>query len=508
LNSALDQQLAEEAKLKNSQSYFLQELYANILDDIRKEYPTLHKELERDYSRLLSCLKYRGCSFFTIELPEIGKHFDKCLSQGLLTCSGLSQQRPFSNKAVVPRLFKGLLLKVFKASGELLAQPDVNSIRYLRQLYYGAKKIDMECTNERTWKQARSFFQVESNLRRASLSWDADDLDLSKRPNLHFGEGLDLNRDSDPDLFDLEKREEGPPGRLVDIFQSVCDIVSAELGWFNPSSYLPKHGPGAASGWQFGTSKYEFPHWPEKLESVFPMTEFAFANYGLWADACINGSLHNRFSSHEPPCVLIAVPKTQKAPRLISKEPICHQWAQQSILRYFEERCKQSYLGYFVDFSNQQRNRDLCFQASRTGDLITMDLSAASDRLSCWTVERAFRRNVSLLAALHASRTRWCENTIDPRLPKYLKLKKFANMGSACTFPVQSIVFMCAALASTLYVYEWIPSIRNIKLLEGKVCIFGDDIIVDKDVGECLSGLLTYLQLEVNQSKTHVTKVS
>ncbi|UJQ85235.1 MAG: putative replicase protein [Alehxovirus frumenticola] len=490
--------------MTNSYASLLQDLYADVLVDIRRAYPALHKDLERDYSRLLSSLESRGCSFFTIELPEIGKHFDKCLAHGSLTSSGLTHQSPFRKGATVPRLFKGLLLRVFKASGELLDSPDVQAIRFLRQLYYGAKKVRMECTDDRTWKQARSFFRVESSLRSPTLNWAGDDLDGEARL-VHFGQGLDNPRDPQPDLFDLEEGEARPASGLVNVFQDVCDILASELGWFDPSSYLPKHGPGAVAGLKKGDSKFEFPHWPAKLESVFPMADFAFANYGLWADAVHRGELSGRFSSHEPPSVLIAVPKTQKGPRLIAKEPVAHQWCQQSILRYFAERTAKTTLGLFVDFRSQQRNRAMALESSRNGLLMTVDLSAASDRVTCWTVERAFRRNKPLLRALHASRTRWCENTIDPTLPRYHLLRKFASMGSACTFPVETFVFTAAAIASVLSTRALQTTVENVRSLRGQVRVFGDDIVIPVDAGPRFSGLLGYLQLEINTSKTFGT---
>lgn len=491
--------------MTKSYASIVQDLYAGILDDARIAFPDLHLDLERDHSRLLSSLELRGCSFFTIELPEVGKHFDKCLSHGLLTPSGMAQQRPFKTGAVVPRLFKGLLLKVFKASGELLETPDLHAIRLLRQLYYAAKKLRMECTNDRTWKQARSFIQVESTLRRPTLQWDADDLFDCEGSNLHFGEDYRNHRDSQPDLLDLEEREDGPDRATLETLQQVADMVSAELGWFNPHSYRLKHGPGAVSGLKKGDSKYEFPHWPDKLERVFPMSDFAFANYGSWVDSLTSGELVGRFSKHEPPSVLIAVPKTAKGPRLIAKEPVAHQWCQQSILRYFVERVAAGCLSEFISFDDQTHNQRAALQASRNEQLMTVDLSSASDRVTCWSIERLFRRNKSLLEALHATRTRWCENTIDPTLPKYIVLRKFASMGSACTFPVETIFFTVVAIAATLSEYGWTPSYRSIRRLSGKVRVFGDDIIIDKDVRDRFLGLLRYLELEVNQSKTFDT---
>lgn len=153
----------------------VQRLYNGILADIEVAIPGLQKDLGRDYSRLQSCIETRGLSFFTIDLPTYGKHFDMCLSKGLLSRSNLPHMRPAKRGAVIPRLFRGLLLRVFNDNGVLRSDADVQSVRFLRQLYYAAKKLDMECTNDKTWKQVKSFFDVEAQVRRGSREWDYDD---------------------------------------------------------------------------------------------------------------------------------------------------------------------------------------------------------------------------------------------------------------------------------------------------------------------------------------------
>jgi len=139
------------------------------------------------------------------------------------------------------------------------------------------------------------------------------------------------------------------------------------------------------------------------------------------------------------------------------------------------------------------------------GGSATIDLSAASDRLTCYVVERAFRKRPDILSAMMACRTPLLSNAIDKKHPKLLKLKKFAMMGSALTFPVQSFVFFCISVASVLWVRGLQVTGENIKLVLPEVTVYGDDIIVPVDSVQVLVQSLTALALKVNSGKSFWT---
>lgn len=488
--------------MTNSYDSYVLGLYNAIFADIGVQFPRLQKDLKRDFSRLSSCVETRGLSFLMIDLVDFGKHFDKCLSKQRLTLSGLPFQRAYKKGTVIPRLFKGLLLRVFTPSGELRTDCDVQAIRALRQLYYMVKKFRVACSYERNLTVVRSFYAIEAGLRRGSQNWDIDDpiwggnkasLEDFARPS----------QDSNQlDLFEDQVDESNQSSALpaLSAIQKVADIVSAELGVFHPLDWRAKHGPGVVSDLKRGLSKYSFPYWPEKLERIFPYADFAFANYGLWSDVVARQK--RAPFDNEPPSRLILVPKTLKAPRLIAAEPAAHQWCQQVVKDFLTSRVQESWLGRFINFVNQRPNQDLALLGSRSGDLSTIDLSEASDRVSTYLVERIFRRNTSLLDALHATRTRSVRNTTTYGLDTVTMLRKFSCMGSACTFPVQSLVFLCIALGVTLQCRGIPVTIRNIRKLSGEVRTFGDDIIVATDVAERVAEVLSLLGLRVNPSKT------
>jgi hypothetical protein len=365
------------------------------------------------------------------------------------------------------------------------------------------KKIVLECTPDRVDTTVKEFIHVETTLRRPTLRWESDELGaLDQRRSLHFRDGLDVDHlPLFPEGHDVPSGDREKLERLCSRLQQIADAVAGAIGYYDPYEYSSKwaesnrkgtgfrHGPGAVTDLAQNGYKYSFQNWPVKLNAVFPF------------DACGSPTLDISEiplpSLHEPPSVLIAVPKTAKGPRLIAKEPVAHQWCQQLTKEFLVERISEIFGRDFITFDDQGPSRQLAATASRDGELVTVDLSSASDRLSCWSIERAFRVNQPLLEAMHASRTRWIRDEVSLQ-GNYYPLKKFSAMGSALTFPVQTIFFLCCTLAclpgTTLRDYR--------DRYRSQVRVFGDDIIMPKTGYADLRLLLDYLGLRVNESKS------
>ena len=287
---------------------------------------------------------------------------------------------------------------------------------------------------------------------------------------------------------------------LLDVVQLCCDIIAVDLGVFDPLANRPKHGRGAVADAQLGRSfKYEFPNWPARLESVFPISIFGFANEGMWADAVANGDFLP--GTDEVPSKLFTVPKDMRGPRLIAAEPTANQYCQQSILSFLVRGVHTGILRSVINFADQGPSRSMALSASARNDFSTIDLSSASDRVSCWLVERAFRRNLSLLTALAATRT---SSVLFPDGNKWL-LRKFTTMGAATTFPIQSIIY-----AMVIHGVEaWLEGCRSYAEVKRHLTtrmsafrVFGDDLIVPSDSTELVIRVLTYLGFRINQTKT------
>jgi hypothetical protein len=490
--------------MKNSYVSYVLGLYKAILADCQVRYPHLQLDFGRDYSRLLSCIESRGLSFVMIDLVDYGKHFDICLSNQRLTLSGLPCQRAYRKETPIPRLFKGLMLRIFDTSGMLRPDCDELSVRFLRQLLYVAKKLRVESSKERKEKVLQSFHTTDKGLRPIPKSWESDAPDWSYIKSVHLDQLVtDLPGGEDLPLLKGLRSVLPPDVSTLQSVQRAADVLTSLLGEFSPSQWKMKHGPGAVSDLRSETSKYQFPFWPQKLERVFPFADFGFANFGLWADYVMSED-SSRANKHEPPSKLILVPKTLKSPRLIASEPASHQWCQQALKDYFVHRCEKTLIRNFISFRDQVPNQVLASQGSIDQSLATIDLSEASDRISCYLVERMFRRSLSLIDALQSCRTRWVYNRTGQGTYQALKLNKFSCMGSACTFPVQSVIFLAVALGVVLHERRLRVTMKNMISLQGQVRVFGDDIIVPSTHADKVMEVLGQCGLVVNRSKTFV----
>lgn len=172
----------------------------------------------------------------------------------------------------------------------------------------------------------------------------------------------------------------------------------------------------------------------------------------------------------QSPSRMIAVPKTFEKPRLIAAEPAWNSWFQQAlgdILR--RKMCRYACL----DISNQDRNGYL----SMEDGFGTIDQSRASDRVSNELVRALFGHDWFRL--LDAVRT----PSVDCLCGDNHVLAKFAGMGSATTFPVETLIFAAIAMASMAVtdglVIDHPDRVALLFSLYGdQVGFYGDDAVV------------------------------
>lgn len=486
--------------MQNSYVEFVLGTLSALLRDCADQYPDSTKEFERDLERLSSAVEHHGIKFFLDTMPAFRKHFDKCISNGRLTSSGLIHFGSTRRGETVPRLFRGLFLRVFDRSGTLRMDADPHAIRLVRQLLGAVRKMRLDCGLQNRRLAVKEFFDIEHEIPKPSKFWVQDEVDIVEP------EEFASFRDELPDNTILpllgsqvHVRTLPYPG-LLQTLQQVADIVCSTLGEFDPYAYRAKHGPGAVTDFKFGNDKYSFQSWSQRLDRVFPYADFGVANFSMWADNVLQEKLPD---DKDLPAKLAAVPKTITKPRLIAVESVSGQWCQQTLLDFFYSRVEDTFLRSFISFRKQEYNGELALKASRDQSHATIDLSNASDRVSCWHIERLFRRSRSLLHAMRASRARWLRQDICRNTSKYANIRKYSTMGNATTFPVQSLFFLSAAIACELYAHRRKASFREIQALtERQIRVFGDDIITPNTSSGLLVELLQYLGLKVNDSKT------
>jgi len=219
---------------------------------------------------------------------------------------------------------------------------------------------------------------------------------------------------------------------------------------------------------------------------------------------------------------LMFVPKNMKTARSICMEPNTLMFFQQGILDQMLRLIRGSEYRNFIDIRSQDRNRMLSDIGSYTGDIDTLDLSAASDSVSVDLVKRIFPP--SWLIPMLATRT---GSVYLPDGSVY-NLRKFAPMGSALCFPTQCIIFASVCiLASLIYTYEtedesparplfldWIYDncLRVVRSLPyyyqynnhqlSPMAVYGDDICLDSRLTVIVKSILTSLGFTVNDNKS------
>ncbi len=478
----------------------LTNVYEHLLRDAGYAFPTLEMEFERDLVRLKRLVEQRGISTLLIDLPAVGKHFDRCLSAGEYNLSGLPLTKRRSPRELTPKFLGGLFLLVFDESGRLRSSPDVEAIFFIRQLCYVFKKAEFTCEPEKTLQSVEEFARTDAALPIPERYWLASTpLELTEAHEyggFHSSEQLTARAG---ELPTAERRKE--VSAALKMLDAVSSVLASDLGAYTPSDWRFRHGPGAIAETTDTVNKYSWRNWSDILEDGYPMADCAFHSVSAWAS---HGECH-QVPSVVPEARLLAVPKSYKGPRLIAAEPSEHQWCQQNAKHYFSDRTGATLLGRFVSFRDQTLNQRLCVQGSRNGATATLDLSEASDRMTCHVVGQFFRGNPGLLRCLRASRTRRIKQSINRKVDQTFELRKFSTMGSACTFPVQSAVFCGMVIAAVLTHRRWRPTPKNIRRLEGEVAVFGDDIIVPSDCRALLVDLLEVCYFKVNTHKSYWT---
>ncbi|DAD51551.1 TPA_asm: RNA-directed RNA polymerase, partial [ssRNA phage Esthiorhiza.2_34] len=483
-----------------SQADNLLHVLKGYLLDILLTYPEMRKHLERDLQRISLLTSNRGLGLYTLDLPALDSSLLEGLETGRLQLGG-PHTRCVSRKCQVPKLFSGLWLRIFEANSCLKQEPDPSAIAFLRSILKLGNKLDVECSPNRRKAALEAYHEIESGLRLPSLNWGWDEI-LLDEPSESVSLTDCVEALTDADFFFKEEEEvaKGQSRLILDKIQQVADILSRELGDIDVYSedFLAdnttqgigfKHGPGAVASKVKNWDKSLFPLWSSKLEHVFPYQYCGITTLDIRSGARLP-------INHELSSRMLCVPKTAKSPRIIAAEPVEHQWCQQALWSWFRRSIKRTVIGKFIDFSRQDLSAAHVVQASRDRSLATVDLSDASDRLSCWTVERIFRSNHFFLNALHAARTRYLQHEDG----SFLKLRKFASQGTAATFPVQSFVFLCIALGVSIK--RNTVKMSDIRRCIGQVRVYGDDIILPVHGYEQLKIAMQALQLQINARKS------
>lgn len=419
-----------------------------------------------DFKTVQARVKDEGESFLTITLPSFCVDFQKSLVSGKVD---RNQYQGFTFTGSLPRFLGGFFDLVFdRGTGLLLDNPSTHAIFAIRQLTLMFSKILLPCSDARKDAAIDGYLKCEQSVKEA---------DSARGPR----ENEDFHRIS----------------RLLwaDLFSAVDNSIAR-------FEVLPKHGPGATADRLKGNQKYNQTEWTERLERVFPAGEFLLPHWRYLSDL-------DRINWLEPgeerPVRVVLVPKTLKTPRIIAIEPTAMQYTQQGILESFEKAIEANdNARHLISWKSNVPNQELALLGSRFGELATLDLSEASDRVSNQLVRIMFKNHPHLGEAVDATRSRRAEVLVKGE-KRIIRLAKFASMGSALCFPMESLVFMTVIFHGIEQELKRPLTNEDVKSLRGQVRTYGDDIIVPvRYVRSVVSSLETF-GFKVNANKSFWT---
>lgn len=419
---------------------------------------------DKDYETLVTRATHEGYQFLTVTLPSLGKAFDKALGDELLQLPGNFGSYKGSG---IPRFLVQHFRRVFRMDGTLLDNPSVESIRAIRQVCFYAYKAKLPVGKAKEDRVVSDFLATE----REVLAF----VGSSESPFL--------------------------PDRLSPIVDKAAEILGRVFHDFSIGRVLPRHGKGVTADLpvkrKWASKPKSAGHsWNDPLVSCFGGL-FYFSSEHECSLSISQPGYDPYLGWLRPDSSMTArvllVPKDSRGPRLISAEPVHRQFIQQGIMSYMVDTLQRHALTQGnVNFDNQEVNRALALEGSKSREWSTLDLKEASDRVSLAMVQAYFQKCPELLRCLIASRSS------HTRLPNgsVVELAKFAPMGSACCFPVlAACVWATVAAAVELLSLPCDPK---------QIFVYGDDVIVPTKIANLVGPILSHVGLKVNESKSFI----
>lgn len=409
-------------------------------------------------------LETQGLPFLTKLMPSLGKALDASFNTGVLDIPFGFQT---SKKNGLPLLFNSTWAVLYNKDLTLRYDTDelsrVAAVKFIRQISFLSYKLCTTMTSEQIDDASASFVQTE--------------VDMHK---LHIKEDDTLKR-----------------ARKL-----VCWLLAKA----DPREISPRHGTGASACRTEPSKRYmhmrDFP----RLTNQFSFTDYFVSGKNHMSE----GSLYNEpeeadeidyltdlkddiMSPFGPESArVLFVPKDSRGPRLISCEPREYMYIQQGLMTLLMDTVTSGKARLMLPFKDQTVNQKLARSGSKDGSYATIDLKEASDRVHSDLVRLLFPPN--WWEALNSARTQYTTLPCGTTVP----LKKFAPMGSATCFPVESIVFWAITLAASPDSYH----IEGRKTKFPTMSVFGDDIIVPSALADNTINALESYGLLVNREKS------
>lgn len=327
---------------------------------------------------------------------------------------------------------------------------------------------------------------------------------LRKYPG--FDLGIDTRRVALSGLFDQEAINRATNDRLSSVPVGVeSDVLRAiplaarkirdVLGEFRWDWWLDglRFGPGAttrlsASSAHLGGKLTGTPHVTSR---ALPLAELVLLSSPSWCEGL-------DFSSAETPFVIrefdkvTCVPKNAKTDRTIGIQPDMNVYMQLGVAYVMRKKFRK----WNINLNDQTLNQSRALEGSLDGRLATIDLENASNSLTQALVWRLIGDQPDLrdsgnpiwYEVLNALRTSsgYIKDT-----GQFIEYELFSAMGNGFTFELESLIFWSLAQACC-----------DILGVAADVSVYGDDLIVPREVTPLLERVFAYAGFKFNQKKT------
>lgn len=462
-----DSRIQSNTEIANFAEYFIRNdtvlrYIASTLFDCYNCSPLYgYTDFERDKRTILARFHHEGLSFATQTLPSFFDSLVNYLETGVSDYPGFKKKPGASYPAFLQQLVAPIYDDPYSADTAL-------SMKLLYQLCVSFKKLRGPYREGVLRKQLSEF--VETDIELGYLEFDSE-------PNRC--------------ILRHAKRTIGRVLRGLDPF----DPTQAQM-------FLPKPGPGATNTPTKNHMRFQ-PHvMYTRLSEVFDYETWFYPPsypprgrrpWDLRVGRTVRKTLKEEY---EPTSRFKFVPKTYAKARGICIEQLETQYLQQGIKNALYERIESHpETKGKVNFASQDVNGELAVTGSATGELATIDMSSASDRISRRLVAYLFGENAAMLNALLTLST----NTIE--LPDTINFivdfpsAKFAPMGSALCFPIMALVHY--ALIKAIIVFSNAPHDKT-----SLVYVYGDDIIIHRECVQAVYDWLPRFGMKLNKEKS------
>lgn len=339
--------------------------------------------------------------------------------------------------------------------------------------------VNLSCDSAQSAFEYAAIFQIRSFFsKRSDLSFDG--IDPAQVAKKSFQDAEVLCRESNTILKSAREGQLSLPPHLDSIILIAKRKIARILGSVPTLSSLDlRFGPGATTSTKkrMSSSRRKLSSTIACSESLLPMEKLLRKQMPLWLsdEASTPVVLHN--------CRIAFVPKNFKSHRVIAVEPVLNTLVQSGVGRYLAKRLKK----FGISIYDQNINRCLAQDGSRSGALATLDLTSASDTISFELVRDLLPPDWFTVLSYFRSGSYDLDG-------ESRKLEMFSTAGNGFTFPLETLVFW--SLTSAILSHFELPNTLS---------VYGDDIIIDCQGFDLVVKYFKYLGFIPNVKKSFST---